>query len=230
MNESARPPAPSGRPDGERPATADPAIEELDRLAEQAATGDGTTEKRLSRYIRRVRFGGLLLAVWVAGTGLLAIVLSLAAWGDQTLLAIVAVIAAVPALLAPLYVARRTGALARTLSHPQEAVNEARDLLGGMTASPELRELARRVTGRGAGPDGKGVKPGRLRGGLKTLRLASTVVGQAGPDPSRHKLLTALRPDRLSRLWLGVTMAAWGWLVAAVVAVMALIALAADRL
>lgn len=169
----------------------------------------------LARLIR-------LAAVGVVLTGLAALLVGLAATRRSTVLMVIVAVLCLPAVLAPLYVIRRTRALARAASHPRELAGQARDLVGQVRDSAELRTLARRVTGDAgprAGTGGAGRGTSRLRGTWQVARLASTVVGQAQPDDKQHSLLVAFTPERLRRTWFAATISVMAWPVAAIVLV-----------
>jgi len=174
----------------------------------------------LARLIR-------LAAVGVVLTGLAALLVGLAATRRSTVLMVIVAVLCLPAVLAPLYVIRRTRALARAASHPRELAGQARDLVGQVRDSAELRALARRVTGggggsgRNGGAGAGGPRSSRLRGTWQVARLASTVLGQARPDDERHSLLVAFTPARLRRTWLAATVSVLAWPVAAIILVVA---------
>jgi hypothetical protein len=128
------------------------------------------------------------------------------------------------------------GALAEAAGHPREVADQARDLLGRVRTSPELRALADRVAGDRAG---RTLREGgrdrasrratgataRLRSAASTARLASTVVGQAHPDPERHRLLIPFAPERLRATWLATAWSLWAALAAGAVALVSAAAL-----
>lgn len=200
----------------------DPADEVLARLAAddggQLARGIGW----LRRAIRAVAF--------LAGaTGVAALLLGLAAWGGSIVGAVVVIAVCAPAVAAPAYVARRTTALAAAASHPKEAAEQARDLVLRVRSSAELTALARQLRRRDAIAAGSAPRR-RLGRGLGVLRLASTVVGQARPDPQRHPLLVPFRPERLRATWLAVIVSLWAWLATIVLALVAAVALLAQAI
>jgi hypothetical protein len=199
-------------------------------LEAELASGQG---RRMATAARRARMAARLLAGVVAGTGVLALLVGLAAWRDEPgALAVVALLC-LPAIVAPLYVVRRAEALAGAAARPREVAAQAQDLIGRVRHSAELRTLAERVVHRRAGehrgPVAAG-RAGRLRGGLELARLASTVVGQAEPDPARHPLLVAFTPDRLARTWWAVGVSLWAWPLAGAVLLVSAVVLAADAL
>lgn len=181
---------------------------------------------RLGAYTRRAAMAVVGLAIVVGATGLVGLGLGLAAVDSNTG-RLVVVVACLPAILAPAYVALRTRALAESAANPKELAHQAKDLLGRVKDSPDLRELADRILHGRVGQQGRF---GRARGAFGVARLAGKVVQEAEPDPKRHRLLVPLQPDRLRNTWLGVVVSMWAWLVAAAVCVGALIALAVDRL
>ncbi len=190
-------------------------------LEAELAAGDGS---RLARYARRARTLARVLAGLVAGTGVLALVVGLAAWRDHPAGLLLVVLCCLPAIVAPLYVARRTGALAHAAGHPREAARQAQDLVGRVRHSAELQTLAGELSRRGS--RGAGAAPaGRVRGTIRLARLASTVIGQAQPDDERHPLLLPFTPERLARTWSAVGMSLWGWAIAALVLVVSVPAL-----
>ncbi|MEZ5179651.1 MAG: hypothetical protein R2746_15620 [Acidimicrobiales bacterium] len=201
----------------------DPADEVLARLA----AGDGGSLARAIGWLRRaIR----VVAALAAATGVLALVLGLAAWGGSIVGAVVVLAICAPAVVAPLYVARRTGALAAAASHPREVAEEARDLVTRVRSSAELATLARTLRTREL-PTRRGRPGGRRLGrGLGVLRLASTVVGQARPDPERHPLLVPFLPERLRATWLAVVVSLWAWLATSVLALVAAVVLLARAL
>lgn len=183
-------------------------------LEAELATGDGG---RLTRYTARAQTGAKVLAVVVVGTGVLALLVGLAAWRDAPVALVVVALLCLPAIVAPLYVARRTAALARAAAQPHEVARQARDLVSRVRDSPELRTLADRVVHRSPGEAAGPVSGGRIggiRGAIGLARLASTVIGQAQPDDDRHALLVPFTPERLGRTWFAVAWSLWGWLIA----------------
>ena len=52
------------------------------------------------------------------------------------------------------------------------------------------------------------------------------MIGRAGPDEARHPLLVPFTPERTMRLWVSLTLSAWGLLLAFVVATISVLALA----
>lgn len=190
--------------------------------AEAAAlVGDGT---RLARVIRRLRFVVWFIAAAASLTGLVAAVAGLLAWGGSIFGALVVLALCAPAIAAPLFVARRTSAIARAASQPRELAAQARDLVLSLRTSPELRSVTDGLR-RLAGADVDGPRRGRLRRGLSLVRLVSSLVGLARPDPDRHPLLVPFQPERLAATWRAVIIALWGWLVAGVVALLAFLVL-----
>lgn len=194
-------------------------------LETQLATGDGS---RLARFAARARTGAKLLVVLVAGTGVLALLVGVAAWRDQPVAMVVVALLCLPAILAPLYVARRTAALARAAAHPRDVAQQAKDLVSRVRDSAELRTLADQVVHRSpaeaAGPVSGG-RIGGIRGAISLARLTSTVIGQAQPDDDRHPLLVPFTPERLGQTWSALWISLWGWLLAVLVLVVCVPAL-----
>lgn len=190
-------------------------IDAVGELRAELTAGDG----RLGRYAARARLVVRLLAGVVVLTGVVALVLGLAAWRDSPVGRVAVGLACLPAIAAPLYVARRTSALADAAAHPRELADQAGDLVGSLRHSPELTALAQRLRHRGRTATAEaGRRSGRLGRALGLARLTSSVIGQAAPDPVRHRLLVPLRPERLRSTWLAVVVSAWGWGIAAGVA------------
>lgn len=204
------------------PPPTDPADEVLARLT----ADDGGQLARSIGWLRRALRAVAFLA---AATGVLALLLGLAAWGRSPVgLVIVAVVCA-PAIAAPVYVARRTTALAAAASHPREVAEQARDLVLRVRSSTELASLAGHLRRRDQAASG-GAGRRRLGRGLGVLRLASTVIGQARPDPARHPLLVPFRPELLRATWLAVVVSLWAWLATSVLALVAAVVLLASAL
>lgn len=200
----------------------DPLPDDVAVLEADLAAGDGGRLVRVARGAGRVARG---VAVLVFATGAAALVLGLIAARGSTVAMVIVVVLCLPALLAPVYVARRAAALGRAAAHPREVADQARDLLARVRHSPDLHALAGRLGGA-SGQDGlatggstAGHRAGRWRAGLRLARQVSNVVGQAQPDEDRHPLLVPLSPERLRGAWTGVVVALWGWAVAAVVLV-----------
>lgn len=207
--------APTGPSSSPPDPTTDPAVVELER--ELAAPEPGPLVRLACGASRGVR----LLALAAGLTGLVALVLGVAAWHDPWYEAVVVALVCLPAVAGAAYVARRARQLAAAATHPQEVAAQARDLLGRVRTSPELSRLATRVRERRLAASGAG----RVRGMWQLARLATTVVGQAQPDPDRHRYLVPFAPERIRNTWLGVVVTLWGWAVAAVVAVVAALTL-----
>lgn len=195
-----------GPADPDSPSSSDPDVAALD--AELGAEDGQRAARLLDRLGRAIR----LAAGAVAGLGVVAMVVGAAAWRRWPAVVVVVVIACLPALIAPLYVAVRARALARAASHPRELLDQARDLAGRVRDSKELRALGgqlRTVSGGrqgGSGPTSSRRRSGGwLRSGWRLARLATTVIGQAQPDDHRHHLLAAFTPERLRRTWLAAT-------------------------
>jgi len=195
----------------------EPALDDVAALEAELATGDGA---RLGRYARRACMAVRALAAVVVITGLLALVVGLAAWRESTIALVIVVVLCLPAIAAPIYVARSAARLADAAAHPRQVASQAQQLVGRVRQSAELRTLAERVVSRRSSEHRSPISgggPGRVRGAVQLAKLASTVVGQAQPDPEQHPLLVSFTPDRLARTWSAVGIALWGWTVAAVV-------------
>lgn len=206
---------PTGPPD----VPLDPATELIAGLRD----GEG---RQLARAVRIVRRSVWVAAALISVTGIGALLLGLGAWGGSITGIVVVLLTCGPAVAAPIYVARRTSALAKAAAHPRELADQARDLITGLRASPELTTLARRLRGRSAGGV-SGAPRGRFRNSLSLLRLVSSVVGQASPDPKRHPLVVPFQPERLRATWLAVIVSLWAWLAAAIVGLLAAVVLLA---
>lgn len=195
-------------------------------LEHELTTGDGS---RLARYTRRARTGTRVLALLVVGTGVLALLVGEAAFRDTPVAMLVVAVLCLPAIVLPLYVASRTGALATAAGQPREMAAQAGDLISRVRDSAELRSLATRLAhrrgGGGAAPSAAGGGGGRIRGALSLARLVSTVVGQAQPDEARHPLLIPFTPERLARVWSAIGLSLWAWAVAGLVLVVSVPAL-----
>ncbi|CAN5624091.1 hypothetical protein BH10ACT1_BH10ACT1_31510 [soil metagenome] len=203
-------------------ASGTPPPDDVAVLETELGTGDGA---RLARYTARARTVTRVLAALVVGTGIVALLLGATASRHTPIALLLVVVLCLPAIVLPLYVVRRTGALAEAASHPRELAEQARDLVGQVRGSAELRTLATRVARRGSGSPGASERGGKLRGALSTAKLASTVVGQAQPDEERHALLVPCAPERLARTWWALGITPWAWLVAAIVLVVSIPAL-----
>lgn len=184
-------------------------------LQHELATGD---PGRLARGVGAFRRGIVLLAVPVVATGAIALALAVLAWHDHLVALVVAVLLVLPALVLPVNAVRRTRAVAQVAAHPQQALEQARDLAGRARHLPGLEELAG-ATRRFRGPGARRPSP---RQAIHLLRLLSTTVEAARPDPQLHPLLLPLRPEQLGKLWRGAALSLWAWSVAAIVAVVAL--------
>jgi hypothetical protein len=153
-----------------------------------------------------------LFSVGVFVLGVVAAILSFAAFRDDTGLLIFTLLLCLPAVVAPIVAMRSLSRLRAAVTHPQELGRQLRDLVSGLTDGPEVRELVGRFRGKGGrGPVSEG---GRLRRTIRTGRLVSSVVGAAEPDPQRHNLLLAFTPERTGRMFLSFTWTAWGILLA----------------
>lgn len=168
-----------------------------------------------------------VLAVLVLGV--VAAVMAVIAFRDDTTLLVVTLALCLPAVVAPLVAFRSLSRLREAVTHPQEVGRQLRDLLSDVTDSPELRALADRFRGR-SGPAGPTVEGGRLRRALRTGKLLSAVVGSAAPDPDRHRLLVPFTPERTGRMFTAFTWSAWGILLALGAISMAFVGIVASAL
>ncbi len=184
---------------------------EVAALRTELANADGT---RLARYTTRARTAARLLAALVVSTGVVALLVGLAAWRHTPAGIVAVTLLCLPAIVAPLYVASRAGSVALAAGHPREMAVQIQDLARGLRDSVELRQLARLMSRRRSGQP---VQRGKLRGALSLARVASTVIGQAQPDPKRHPLLLPFTPERLRHTWAAVIISLWAWLIAGLV-------------
>lgn len=195
------------------PSPAGPAEE----LRRELAAGD---PGRLARGVGAFRRAVVFLALPIVATGVVAVALALWAWRDAPLALVVAVLLALPAVVLPVNAVRRTRAAAQVAAHPQQALDQARDLLGRARHLPGLEELA-----TAARPfRGPGARRPSPRQALHLLRLLSSTVEAARPDPTAHPLLLPLRPEQLGKLWRGAAWSLTAWPVAGLVAVVSLVA------
>lgn len=189
-------------------------------LQAELATTDGS---RLARSAARAHLVVRVLAMVVVGAGVAALVVGAAAFRHSVAAQAIVGLTTLPAIVLPLYVVRRTSALARAAAHPRQLADQARDLVGSVRDSAELRALAQRLPRGSARPHPLVEKrKGRVRGALEVARLTSAVVGEARPDPERHDLLVAFTPDRLARTWAAATWSGWAGLAALAVLAVAL--------
>ncbi len=191
-------------------------------LEQELASGGGD---RLARYTRRAAKVVTALAVLIVATGLLGLVLGLAAWHGSVVGIVLVLLLCLPAVVLPIYVSRRAKALAEAAGHPKELAAQARDLMGQVRTSPELRSLATQVRQRRLAAAAGGGRLRKVRGAFGLARLASTVVGQAEPDPVRHRLVQPFGPERLRNTWAAATWSVWAAGTSAVVAVVSAVAL-----
>lgn len=201
----------------------DPTPEPADRRRSDAVTWarrqlsvDGV--RRLSRMIARLLRAIGLLALVVLCIGLVGVAIALLLVADRTPLLIVLIALCAPAIVGSLVARHRLKRLAGALDHPDEIAAQVRDLAVGLRDSTELRQLADRLRH----PDRVG--GGRLRRLVSTGRLASTVIGQTGPDPKRHPRLVPFTPDRLGALWFSITAAVFGVVLVGFAIVLAILA------
>ncbi len=171
-----------------------------------------------------------VLAAAIVATGVAAALVAIGAWRESPVALVLALLACVPAIAAPLLVARRTGAMAEAAGHPQDVARQARDLLGRVKHAPEIAELASLVATIRRRPSAATMassvpKLGRLRSTLRFGRLASSLIGRAGPGPQQHRLLVPFTPERLGTTWSAVGWSWMGWLVAVVVLLASLVGL-----
>lgn len=201
----------------------DPTPEPADRRRSDAVvwarrqlSADGV--RRLSRAIARLLRAVRILGLVVFCIGLVGAAISLLLVGHRTPLLILLLLLCAPAIVGSLMARQRLKRLAGALDHPDEIAAQVRDLAVGLRDSTELRELAERVRR----PDQVG--GGRLRRIVSTGRLASTVIGQTGPDPGRHGRLVPFTPDRLAALWFSITVAGFGVVLVGFVILLAILA------
>ncbi len=216
--------------DGPTQGSVDPiavlAAAELDQDLVDSADG------RLTRWLGRVRWAVRLLAAVVLLTGVLAVIVAVAAWRGSPVILVVAVLACLPTVIAPVMVARRTGAMADAAAHPRDTVSQARDLLGRVQHAPEIRELSSLVSAirrrsSAASLAAAAPKLGRIRSTLRVGRLASSLIGRAEPDPRQHRLLVPFTPEKLGTTWSAIWWSWVGWLLAIVVLVISAVGLVA---
>ena len=208
------------------PSGADPGFDPVAELTNEVSAGGG---ERLASTVHLLRRAVWAISAAASLTGMVALALGLGAWGGSPLGIVLVLVATLPAIAAPIYVARRTSAMAHAAANPRGMALQAKDLLSGLRSSPELVSLVTRLRRRGRDTATTGGR-GRLRRGVTLLRLTSAVVGQASPDPKRHPLLVPFQPDRLRATWLAVIVSLWAWLAASVVAMLAAVVLLANAL
>lgn len=170
---------------------------------------DGPGAERLVRYLKRARSGARILMALVFVLGVVGLGLGLLAWGSTGTGVVLVVLVSIPGVVGPLVLGRRVGALTRAVSHPDQVVVQARDLVGQVRSSPEVDELVLRLGGL-YGDASPIQEVGRLRKAIRLARLGSQVVGQAQPDRSRHPHLVPFTPDRLGSLWRWASVMLWG--------------------
>lgn len=193
----------------------------LDALARGGAKGFSLAVRTVHRTLE-------VVCIAAAATGVVAFALGEWAWHRSLPGAVLALLVGATTVGVAVYVLVRIRALARAMRRPGDAVAQAQDLAMRAKGSPELHQLARQVAaGRGAA---KRAGLGRTRRALRTGRLISTVIGLASPDPVQHDLLVPFTPARLKALWLAIGVGLWTWLVAAVMASLALLSLAIQSL
>ena len=194
----------------------DPPAYEIERLA----SGMGTW---LPRMARRARQAVLVVAGFAGLTGVVALVLGLAAWHDPVGEAVVVLVVTLPAVAAPVMTARKLRPLTAAVAQPDETARQARAYFATATRSVELDELVTRA----ASVHQKGDKV-RLGGIWRTSRLVGSVLGRVRPDPATQPLLAAFTPTNLRTVWLGVIVSWWLWFVALFMAIAAAFTLAVD--
>ena len=194
------------------------AEEDVALLEAELASGDGG---RLVRYSARANTVVRLLAAVICAVGVVALLMGLAAWRSSPVAMVVIALLCAPAVLLPIYVVRRTGALAEAAAHPREVAAQAHQLVGRVRDSRDLQTLARTVRSRGDA-DGRGGRRLGLRRAVTVARSASAVVGQAQPDPDHQPLLVAFTPDRLAKTWSAAIWSLWGLLLALAVLVVSI--------
>mgnify|MGYP003527811807 CR=1 FL=1 len=97
----------------------DPPAYEIERLA----SGMGTW---LPRMARRARQAVLVVAGFAGLTGVVALVLGLAAWHDPVGEAVVVLVVTLPAVAAPVMTARKLRPLTAAVAQPDETARQAR--------------------------------------------------------------------------------------------------------
>lgn len=185
--------------------------------------------RRLAGYLRRVRSAAFGLCIVVLVIGLVGLGLGLAAWGASTAGIVLVAVFSIPAVIGSTMALLRLGALAKAIAHPDQVVDQARDLVDRLRTSPELDQLVATLR-RSKEPGGPVTEVGRVRKGIRTMKLGSEVIGQAEPDPSAHRLLVPFTPSRLGSLWRWIGVTLWGWLISVVLMVAALAALGLRQL
>jgi hypothetical protein len=208
---------PTDPTDGVDPTDRDPVDDVSWLRRELAGDGSGHVLTAIATGLRLL--GGTTLAVLVFGV--VAAALAVAAFRDQTALLVVALLACVPAVLAPFLAWRGLGRLRASVSQPAEVGRQARDLFAGLRDTTDIRALASTLRRR----SGTGARPGRIRRAVTTGRLISTVIGKAGPDEDRHRLLVPFTPEHTARMFASITWSAWGLLMAFVVATVSILAI-----
>jgi hypothetical protein len=184
----------------------------------------------LARSVRVARGAVLALVAVVVATGVAAFVVGVVATRGSLLgIAVMALLCA-PAILAPLSVARRAAPLAQAAAHPSQLADQALDLVHRSRSSPAVAALARQAVTQARTGSRRGRRGPGLRGSVALARSAGAVVDQAGPDPTRYRLLLAFRPGQLRRLWLGVIVSLWAWFIAVAAGVSAFVVLVVDRI
>lgn len=192
--------------------------------ADLATPGGG----RLARYAGRANTAVRILAVAVGAVGLLALLVGLGAWRSSVPAMVLVAVLCLPAVLLPIYVARRTGALARAVANPHDMAAQAQDLMGRVRDSADLAKLrsafdGRPGRGRSTGPAGE--RKIGVRRAASLARSASAVIGQAHPDDERHPLLVPFTPERMARTW-----TAAGWSITALVVALLVLAVSIPAL
>ncbi len=216
------PPIPAAGP----PQPLDPETVQIAQIAEMA---NGYVS-RLGTYARGAGAVARFVTFLVSGTGLVALLVGVAAWRHRPVVAVIVAVLCLPAILAPLRALRRTRAMVAAVSQPREMAAQARDLGTGLIGAPELDELhdlARRGDLSVEG-DGTGSPLRKLRTFGKVTKLTTTLVGRARPDEDRHPHLVPFTPERLAGTWSAITTSLWGWLLAVVVLVVSIPVLAAS--
>lgn len=197
---------------------------ELDQDLAESADG------RLARWFRRVRVAIWVLAAAIVTTGIFGVLAAIAAWRESPMIMVLMLVACLPAVVAPIIVARRSGVMADAAGHPKDAARQARDLLGRVQNSPEVAELAALLAMIRRRPSAAQLaatapKLGRIRSTLRFGRLASALIGRAEPDAHQHRLLAPFTPERLATTWSAVGWSWMGWIVAVIVLVASLVGL-----
>ncbi|MEO6629227.1 MAG: hypothetical protein ABIP03_11745 [Aquihabitans sp.] len=194
---------------------------------EAARPGPGDLERLVSglgswlaSFARRSRQLILLVAGLASGAGLLAMALAVAAWHDPASVGVMVAILCLPAVLAPVVVARRIRPLSKAAADPTETTRQAREYFASLRPSSELSSLITKASDLHRGGPKLGV-----RSIWKTSKLVGQLVQNVTPDPVRQPLLAAFEPERLRKVWTSLFVAGWLWFAAVLVSFVAAFAL-----